>query len=346
MAEKTEEATPKRLEQARERGQVPLGRDLSSALVVLAVTGVLLGAGDLALAELRALFALTARAVAGTPPIAPGALLEAGMMTGVRLAFPLLAAALVAGAAGAFLQVGPLFAGRALEPRLDRFDLVKGAARLFSWDALLEALRAFAKVAVIGWVAWAALRDGLRPVLSLTGALPADALAVAGALLARLGLRTGGALLAIGVLELLYRRWKHRRDLRMSREEVRRESREAEGDPHAKQERQRVHQEMVAYSSIEAARSASVIVVNPTHLAVALRYEDEQMEAPLVVAKGEDDLARRIVAAAREAGVPVMRDVPLARALFALEVGDEIPEALYEAVAAVLHAAMEEEEQA
>lgn len=344
MAEKTEEATPKRLEDARRRGQVAVGRDLPSALVVLGVTGLLVAGGSAGLGELLDLFALTARAIEPATAMAPGELLRAGLVVGLRVAAPVLAVAMVAGVLGTMVQIGPLFAPRALEPRLDRFDLVEGVAQMFSQDAMVEALRSFAKVALIGWIAWITLRDGMRGTLALSGRPPADALAAGGSLLVTLGLRTGGALLAVGLLEILWRRWKHRRDLRMSKEEVQRESKESEGDPHTKQERQRAHQELLAQSAVEAARTASVVVVNPTHLAVALQYDEDEMEAPRVVAKGEDHVARRIVEAAREAGVPVMRDVPLARALFDLEIGDEIPEPLYEAVAAVLHAAAEEEE--
>lgn len=343
MAEKSEEATPKRLEDARRRGQVAVGRDVPSAFVVLSVTGLFVVGGAAGLAEMEALFALTVRAITPATSMAPEELLRAGMLVGLRVALPILAVAMIAGVAGFVLQIGPLWAPRALEPRLDRFDLVKGFGQMFSKDALLEALRSIAKIGIIGWIAWVTMRDGLRATLSLSGRSPAEALSTAGGLLVSLGLRTGFALLVIGLLEILWRRWKHRQDLRMTKEEVQRESKESEGDPHAKQERQRAHQELLTQSAVEAARTASVIVVNPTHVAVALRYEEDEMEAPLVVAKGEDHVARRIVEAAREAGVPIMRDVPLARALFDLEIGDEIPEPLYEAVAAVLHAAAEEE---
>lgn len=135
----------------------------------------------------------------------------------------------------------------------------------------------------------------------------------------------------------------------MTTEEVKREHREAEGEPQAKRERQRVHREIVEHGILEEVRRADVLVVNPTHVAVALRYEEEEGEgedaAPEILAKGQDHLAKRMIEAAREAGVPVMRDVPLARSLFELEVGVEIPETLYEAAAAVLSAAWREREE-
>ena len=144
----------------------------------------------------------------------------------------------------------------------------------------------------------------------------------------------------VGVVDLMYQRWRLQEDLKMSREEVKREHKESEGDPEAKAARSRAYQELVAHAALEAVRSADVLVVNPTHLAVALRYDqDDEDAAPEVVARGQEHLAKRMIDAAREAGVPVMRDVPLARALYLLEVGDEIPESLFEAVAEVLQAA-------
>lgn len=122
----------------------------------------------------------------------------------------------------------------------------------------------------------------------------------------------------------------------MTKEEVRREHRETEGDPAIKRARERLHREIADHSILEEVRRATFVVVNPDHLAIALRYEEGETDAPLVVAKGERLIAARIVEIAREAGIPILRDVPLARALFTLEVGDEIPEALYEAVAEVL----------
>lgn len=131
----------------------------------------------------------------------------------------------------------------------------------------------------------------------------------------------------------------------MTRDEVKREHKESEGDPHVKGERQRLHRELLEHQVLESVRTADVLVVNPTHIAVALRFDAEsEQEAPEVVAKGVDHLARRMIEVATEAGVPVLRDIPLARSLHGLDLGEEVPEALYDAVAAVLRAAWEERE--
>jgi flagellar biosynthesis protein FlhB len=150
--------------------------------------------------------------------------------------------------------------------------------------------------------------------------------------------------LAVAIIDLVVTRRTFRAKLRMTKAEVKREHRESEGDPQLKAARHRAHHEMLAAATINAVRDATVVIVNPEHLATALRYVDGEDEAPKVIANGDGDLARRIQEAARAYGIPVIRDVPIARALRDLEVGDTIPEALYEAVAEILREIYEAEE--
>ncbi len=342
--EKTEEATPKRLREARKKGEVPKSRDLATAAVVLAVVGAGIATGPQALLDLGEVFRLAFRVAEGDLPASRG-LLEAGFSLGVRAVMPLILAALLAGTLATFLQVGPLVTFAPIAPKLERLNPIRGAKNLFTQRQLVELLKTLLKMVVVGMVAWSVLRDSLRGIVALAGHDALFTLEAAGHLVATLMLRVGGAVLAIAVLDVFYQRWRHRRDQRMSKDEVKREYKEAEGDPHAKQERERLHREIIEHDTVEQVRSADVLVVNPTHLAVALRYEEGVTDAPEVVARGSEYLARRMIRAAEESGVPVMRDVPLARALFELEVGEAIPESLYEAVAAVLKAAWAEAEE-
>ncbi len=196
---------------------------------------------------------------------------------------------------------------------------------------------------LVGAVVLWTLKSSLRGVVGLVGQGAMSALTASGVLAIRLLLRVGAAIAALAVLDALYQRWRYRQDQRMTKEEVRREYKESEGDPHLKRERERVHREVVTHGVLESVRDADVLVVNPTHLAVALKYDAEgELDAPEIVAKGQEDLAQRMIRVAEAEGVPVMRDVPLARALFELEVGVEIPERLYEAVAVILRAAWAE----
>jgi flagellar biosynthesis protein FlhB len=344
MAEdRTEEASPKKLRQARERGEVPKSRELGTAAVILATAGALAASGPYALGRLRETFALVFRAAEGDLGASPGAVLEAGAALGISAVVPVLVFALAAGTLASFLQVGPLLTLQPIAPSLGRLDPLKGFGNLFSQRQAIELIKSLLKIAIIGYVAYTVFRDGLRGVIGLAARDADAALGATGAMVTTMMLRVGGAMAAIAILDVLYQRWRHAKDQRMTKEEVKREHKESEGDPHAKQQRERMHREIVAHAAVEEVRRADVLVVNPTHLAIALRYDEEaEQEAPEVIAKGQDDLAQRMIEAAREAGVPILRDVPLARALFDLEVGDEIPEALYEAVAIVLRAAWAE----
>ncbi|MBC7173548.1 MAG: EscU/YscU/HrcU family type III secretion system export apparatus switch protein, partial [Polyangiaceae bacterium] len=245
----------------------------------------------------------------------------------------------------AYLQVGALFAPGRIAPRLDHLDPTKGFRRIFSKASVVELAKSFVVLAILVHIAWGALADGTTGIARAAALGPASLLEAAGALVLRVMLRTGVALLAIGIVDFFYQRYRHVQDQRMTKDEVKREHREADGDPQSKQQRARMHQEIVEHAAVEEVRLADVLVVNPTHYAVALSFDREgEQDAPEVRAKGVDHLARRMIEAARESGVPVLRDIPLAHALYALEVGEQIPEALYEATAAVLQAAWDERE--
>jgi flagellar biosynthesis protein FlhB len=342
--QKTEAPTPRKLRRARERGEVPKSRELNTAVVLLVAAAGLSWWGPGMAAALTEVLHLSLVAVASPAPERLPAVLGAAARQAVWALAPLLLLVAAAGGLVAFLQVGALFTVRPVLPQPARVDPVKGLARLFSPRQGVELLKTLAKMAIVGAVAWTTLRSGLRGVATASGAgAPALLHATAG-LVGLLLLRVGVAMAVLAVPDLLYQRWQHRRDQRMTKDEVKREHREAEGDPHAKQHRDRMHREIVEYGVLEEVRRADVLVVNPTHRAVALRYDEDAHEAPEVRAKGQDALARRMIEVARQAGVPVLRDVPLTRALFELELGDEIPPALYEAVAAVLRAAWEERE--
>ncbi len=340
--EKTEEPTDKKLREARKRGEVPRSRELVSAAVVLASAAALAATGKGLVDALAGAVRLSIRAAGGGLAASPIAVLDACVAMGLRAIAPLLAMVMVAGALVSFLQVGPLVAVEAVSPKLERIDPIRGAKNLFSQRQLVELLKSIVKITVIGWVAWSTLRDGVRGVVTLAAGDAQATLVASGQMVESLLLRVGGAMGALAVLDVLYQRWRYRQDQKMTKEEVKREHKESEGDPHAKQERERVHREIAEHGVVEQVRRADVLVVNPTHIAVALRYDEDEHEAPEVLVKGQDALAQRMIRAAQESGVPVMRDVSLARALFELQEGDEIPEALYEAVAAVLRAAWKE----
>jgi type III secretion protein U len=330
---RTEQPTPRRLREARRRGEVARSLDLSAAAALAGgVGGLALFGRELARALAQAIQGAVTAAAA--PPLDPASELSRALGLVLRLSLPVAACALAAGALAAALQGGPGLFPDALRPRLERLDPVRGLRRLASAAQLGRAALALAKGAVLVTIAAAWWRGAARDLAAMPRATPAAALAAGVALLGPLALRLAAALAAIGILDLALERRRVRRGLMMTRDEVRREQREDEGDPERKADRRRLHRGLVDAGPVER---ATVVVVNPSHVAVALRHERGGEGAPRVVAKGTGRAAARIRSAARRAGVPIVRDVALARALHRLaEVGDEIPEELFDAAAALL----------
>ncbi|MCL2450024.1 MAG: EscU/YscU/HrcU family type III secretion system export apparatus switch protein [Polyangiaceae bacterium] len=337
MTDKTEEPTPRRLRKAREDGDagVSVFAAQSLALVVAAV---------LAPAVVRATAARATadlHGVLGGPPPDAAAAVATALSGGVALSVvglvaPLLGVAAATSALAQALQSGGVVTARRLAPKIDRLDPIAGLRGLLSLPRIFAVVRALATAALVAWLAWLAIAENAGDLARTAGRpawLPQVIAATAGVLVWRAAL----AGLALAVVDLLVTRRAWTRRLRMTKAEVRREHRDAEGDPQLKAARERAHHELLAQATLAAVKKASVVVVNPVHIACALRYDAAgRDEAPVVVTSGRGDAAAAIVRAARDYGVPVVRDVPLARALSELADGEVIPEALYEAVAAIL----------
>ena len=337
MSDKTEEPTPRRLARAREKGDVAVSGAASQAIGFIVALFVLPSTLTATAAEANALFR---RALAPAPAIEASATLT---KTAVLLIAPLLAAVAAAAALTTVVQTGALFAPTRVAPDLNKLDPIAGLRSLVSGQRLWSVARAFVAALAVAFLVWRSLSNHLGDLARAIGA-PAGGGAIAmhaGKLMARDAAMVG---LVLAVIDLVVvRRALHNR-LRMTKAEVKRDHREAEGDPQWKAARHRAHHEMLAAATVNAVKDATVVIVNPEHLATALRYVDGEDEAPTVIATGDGDLARRIQDAARAYGIPVIRDVPVARALAELQVGDTIPEALYEAVAAILDEVWREEE--
>jgi len=340
--EKTEKPTPRKLREARKRGEVWRSRDLVSAAVLLAAAAVLGIHGPNMAASISELTTTLFGAALSPDPPPPTMVLEAAMSTSVSCLWPvLLAVALAAGLAG-LATVRPLLTAKPLEPKAERLDPVQGLKRIFSGRGLFEAAIATVKVALVAVVVvWTTLSE-LRSLLALPTAEPGVAAAALGQLATTLLWRGALVLLGLAVVDVLYQRHRYMKDQRMTKQEVKQEQRETEGDQSQKGERRRLHQELLDEVMLTQVKNADVVIVNPEHIAVALRYApDDEADAPEVVASGQHHLATRIIEVARRHGVPVMRDVELARSLVGLEVGARIPEELYEAVAAILRVVMD-----
>lgn len=329
---RTEPPTPRRLREARRRGEVARSAELGAAAALAGgVVGLALLGGEIVSDLGRAVRAALAPGAWAADPAA--ALRDGGALV-LRLAVPPAACAACAAALAGAVQTGFSFSLEAARPRLGRLALGRGLARLVSADeagrAALSVVRAAVLVLVLaGW--W---RGAARALVALPRAAAPAALAGALPLLGALALRLAAALALVGAASLALERRRLHRALRMTRDEVRREVREDEGDPAHRAERRRAHRALLDGGPVAR---ATVVVVNPTRIAVALRHDRGEDDAPRVLAKGSGLAAARIRSAARRAGVPIVRDVPLARALHRLaDVGDEIPEELYDAAAALL----------
>jgi type III secretion protein U len=331
---RTEEPTPRRLREARRRGEVARSLEASGAFALAGGLAALAVAGPARLPDLaRVVRGGILAAAAGTGADDPVGVLRDAALAVLRFALAPAAAALAAGAACSALQAGLGLAPGALRPRLERVDPFRGLRRLAHPAQLVRAGLGLAKAAALVWIA-AAWLERHAPALAQLPRAGTTALLRAAPALGGLAARLAAALLLFGLADWALARRRHRLSLRMTRDEIRHEHREDEGDPERRAERRRLHRALAGAASVSR---ATVVVVNPSHVAVALRHERAGEGAPRVVAKGAGLAALRIRAAARRAAVPIVRDVPLARALHRLaEVGDEIPEELYQAAAAIL----------
>ncbi len=330
--EKTEEPSHKRLTDARKKGQVAMSRDLTGGVVFIAIFMVLSVSAEGWIGGLLAHMKTALEVAASEKTVVPQ--LTRGLMALRNALVAPLIAAVVAAIGIGFMQTGGVFALEAL--KFDTQKLMPDFKRVVSMQSLVEMVKGFVKIGLAAAVAYAAIEPLMRSLTQLSGATPRELLVVLGHASGRLGQWMVLVVAVIGFGDFLWQRHRHMKELRMTREEVKREHKEQEGDPHHKHERMRLHKELLQQRMLNAVRKADFVVVNPDHIAVAIRYEKDSQEAPLVVAKGERILAEKIKEIARESGVPIFRDVSLARALRDVEEGDEIPEALYEAVAEIL----------
>lgn len=340
QSQKTEPATPQKREEARRKGQVAQSKEvqnvaiLATALVTLgSFLGVTLAqrVGDV----LRASFS-----GAAVPPSSidgyHGMLIACFASVGGAM-LPILALLTVAGAGIQIAQTGPLLSFEALQFKGSRIDPIAGLKRLVNLDRIAELVKALLKVGALGGVAWLVVRGDVPRILGLTGSKVDVLLVVAGGIVWDVGVSIILVLTVIAVADLAYQRWRYEQRLRMSKKEVRDEVKQREGDAQLRSRFRAAHQEISRSRMISAVATADVVVVNPTHFAVAMRFDRGAMSAPEVVAKGRDRVALRIREAALEHGVPIVDDPPLARVLHkTCEVGREIPENLFQAVAEVL----------
>ncbi len=346
-AEKSERPTPRRLREARRKGQIPVGRDLiASASFAAAVAALALGFHWLA-ASVRGLLVDAIGRATSTPrfelPDAIGSLDDA-MWRVAWATVPVAGSAVAAGVLAGALQTACALSASSLAPKAERLDPVAGVKRLFALRTGVELAKTWSKLLLVAVAVATAVYGHRNALLGWLASGGDGALAVVLEIAKSAAFRSAFLLLGAGAADILVQHRLHERELRMTKDEVRRDHKDEEGDPHIRNARKQAHREIATHRMTEATRTASFVAVNPTHLATAVLYDETKDEAPRVVAKGSGDVARRIRRAAESAGVRVVYDKPLARALFRVPLDGEIPESLYTAVAEVLAYVRERDE--
>lgn len=336
--EKTEEATPKRKDEARKKGQVAKSVEINSAFIILAAFFSLKLFGPYMYEQLANYMQfIFSQSVKGdlTLPTVQVVFIDFALVF-LKVALPIMGVILIISLVANFLQVGFNFTFEPLMPNFDRINPLSGLQRLFSKRVLVELGKSVFKITVISYFIYRFIIQETMQVPKLMAMDLRDSMKMTASLIVDLALQIGLVILVLAIIDYFYQWWEHNQSLKMSKQEVKEEFKQAEGNPQIKgkiKERQRA---MAMQRMMQEIPKANVVVTNPTHFAIALKYEKD-MAAPVVIAKGQDFLAQRIKEIAKEHDVAIVENKPLARALYSTtEVGDIIPSDLYQAVAEVL----------
>jgi len=337
--DRTEQPSEKRLKEAREKGDVPRSRDLSGALVVLAGVAALMASAPSAMTHLRAIYGMSlgydrAALFSG---VLPGRVLHAALSEALALFAPVAVCTVLATLAGPILLGGLNFSAEALQPKLERLDPIAGLGRIFAMRGLVELGKSLLKLVLIGFALVLLLRHWEADLLTTGRGDVGFGIASSIGLLGRAALIFGVILGFIGGVDALYQRFDYTKRQRMTKQELKDEAKETEGNPELKGRIRQVQHQMSRRRMMQDLPTADVVVTNPTHFAVALKYDENRFGAPRVIAKGVDVLAQQIRQVASGHRIPLVEAPPLARALYATtELGREIPASLYVAVAQIL----------
>lgn len=338
-SQKTEEPTPRRLEKAREDGQIAQSKELSHWFVLSAITIILVFIAPDMLKKISHSLKFYLE-FSSELPFSSADLTEMISRTltdiGMALFLPVLLI-IVAGLAAGMAQTKLNISTKNIQPKLDKLSPLKGLKKLFGVKALVEFTKNLVKFAIIAFIAFLIMVPVMDEFHLIPELTTIEMLMTIADHTKRLFLAVISVIAVIAVIDYGYQRYTHLRDLRMTKQEVKEEFKDSEGDPHIKQKLRAIRQERAQQRVQQAVPEATVVITNPTHYAIALKYDMEVMEQPEVVAKGMDHLALRIRKIAGEHDIPIIEDPPLARALCgALEVGDQVPVKFYEAVAQVI----------
>lgn len=338
-SQKTEEPTQKRLQDARKKGQVIQSREVNNWLMIFAATMILMIFADRIFHDMTAtlkVFFSQAHAL-HTDPQGLGHVVARTMLHIAGILFLPVLILVAAAIAGPFLQVGPILSTESMKPDINKISPLRGFRRLFSLRAVAEFIKSLIKLLVVGVVVYKLMVPYFAASEHFVRIEPAAAMDELKYLILRLFMGVLAVMALVAILDYAYQRFEHMKNLRMSKQELKEEFKQTEGDPHIKARLRELRAAKARQRMMQAVPKADVIITNPTHYSIALKYESEKREAPIVVAKGVDMVALRIRELAREHKVPLVENPPLARALYdSVDIDQMIPTEHYKAVAEVI----------
>lgn len=341
-ADKTEEATPKKLQDARKEGQVARSQELSTAVMLLAffvAIKVFVGfIGTRFLGCFQEIYqAIDVYAVDEFGPAMGGAFMRDGLIDILWICLPVFVVAVVVAFVVTIAQVKWQVTAKPLQPKLSKFNPIKGFQRIFSKDKIFELIKDVVKIALIFYVAYSDLAEAAGAVVALYDFSLEQAIVYVGDFVIDLGIKLSAIYLIVGFADFIYQKIKFKKDLMMSKQEVKDEYKQQEGDPQVKGKIKSKMREVSQRRMMQKLPEADVVITNPTHFACAIQYDKEVSEAPVLIAKGADYLAQRIKDAAKENNIPIVENKPLARMLYYnVDLDSEIPRELYQMTAEVL----------
>jgi flagellar biosynthetic protein FlhB len=341
--EKTEKASPKKRKDTKKKGETHKSADLCSAVMLVVMFGTLKAGFEGFMHSVRGIsssllsesfISRQAESVSAGSVIA---YYKSILLAVLPVMLPLFGVAMIGGAVVHVVQTGPMFITEKLKPDFKKINPLEGFKRIFSSRTLVELVKSIIKIIILGYIIYSYMRAGLRDFISLVYVDVGTAFEKVLSTSFSMGLMIGGALIAFAAVDVLYQWWKFEKDIRMTKQEVKEEDKMTEGDPQIKAKIKQKQRQMSAQRMMNRLPDAAVVVTNPDHFAVALRYKENQDRAPVVIAKGQDFLAQRIKKKARELGITIVENKPVARALYwSCEVDDEVPQELYQAIADIL----------
>lgn len=338
--EKTEVPTEKKRRESREEGQVAFSKELSSAALLAGIVLTLVATSPIILDAMRQLMSQIFRDLAQSEELSIDSIftLSGEILSIILPAFaPFAAVIIFVGIFASVLQVGVQITFKAISPKFNKISPLTGLKRLFSSQSLADFLKSMAKLIIVGFVGYLTYIDKITELNGLSVSTPESILIYNFTVVAEVAGKIVLALVAIAIFDYFYQRWHHEQQLMMTKQEVKDETKQTEGDPQLKARIRQIQREMSNARMMQEVPKADAVIVNPTHFSVAILYDRDVMSAPEVIAKGADHLALRMRTVARENNVPILERPELARDLYAnVEIGDDIPERFYKAIAEIL----------